>query len=94
MIDFFTYLKVWPEGPVEPFSVPREEKKYRLAVFSYPAVITFASITTGMADYPDAPQSYRAYVYGCVLIQMLFSFRIWYRAICRFFGVRREQTEV
>ncbi len=94
LIDFFTYLTVWPEGPVEPFEVSREDKKYRVAVFSYPAVITFATITTAMVDYANAPRSYRAYVYGCVLIQALFSFRIWYRAICRFFLVRREQTEV
>lgn len=94
MIDFLTYLRIRPEGPVEAFSIPREEKKYRLAVFSYPAVITFATITSGMADNPDAPWSYRTYVYGCVLVQVLFSFRIWYRAVCRFFGLRREQTEV
>ncbi len=94
LIDFFTFLKVSPEGPVEPFDVPREDKKYRFAVFSYPAVITFAMVTTAMADYPDAHASYRAYVYGCVVIQVLFSFRTWYRAICRFFLARREQTEI
>lgn len=94
LIDFFTYLKVWPEGSVEPFTTPREEKKYRLAVFSYPTVITFATITTAMADYPSASRSYRVYVYGFVLIQVLFSFRVWYRAVCRFFGVRKDQTEI
>jgi len=93
LIDFFMHLALWPEGPVEPFDVPREDKRFRFAVFSYPAVITFATITTGLADYPNASCSYRAYVYGCVSIQAVFSIRVWYRAVCRFFLVRREQTE-
>ena len=93
LIDFFTYLRIWPEGPVEPSNAPREEKNYRFAVFSYPAVITFATVTTALADYQGAPRQYRLYVYGCVLIQVLFSFRVWYRAICRFFGVRKEQLD-
>ena len=94
LIDFFTYLSIFPEGSVEPFDIPREDKKYRFAVFSYPVAILFATITTCMADYANAPYSYRVYVYGCALIQILFSIRIWYRAVCRFFLVRREQTEV
>jgi hypothetical protein len=94
LVDFFTHLKIWPEGPVEPFSVPTEEPKYRLAVFSYPSIITFASVTTMLADYPNAPRPYQLYVYGCAFFQTLFSFRIWYRAVCRFFGVRKDQTEI
>jgi hypothetical protein len=94
LIDFFTHLRVWPEGPVEPFDVPRELKKYRLAVFSYPAVITFDTVTTALADYSGAHCSYRIYIYACVLVQVLFSFRVWYRAVCRFFGVRKDQTEI
>jgi hypothetical protein len=93
LIDFFTYLRVWPEGPVEPFTTPSEQKRYRFALFSYPAVITWAIITTAMADYPGASCLYRAYVYSCVTLQVLFSFRVWYRAVCRFFGVRKQQTE-
>ena len=94
VIDFFTYLKVWPEGPVEPYMVPHEEKRYRFAVFSYPAAIALATLTTALADYPNASSVYRTYVYGCVLVQMLFSFRTWYRAVCRFFGVRKDQTQI
>jgi hypothetical protein len=94
LIDFFTYLKLGPEGPTEPYAVPREESAHRFAVFSYPAMITFATFTTAMADYPHAAWSYRAYVYGCVVVQVLFSFRVWYRAVCRFFGVRKQQTEI
>lgn len=94
LIDFVTYLRVWPEGPVEPFDVPQEQRKYRLAVFSYPAVIAFATITTALADYPGASCSYRVYVYGLTLVQVLFSFRVLYRAVCRFFGVRKDQTEI
>jgi hypothetical protein len=93
LIDFFTYLRVWPEGPVEPFTAPNEQKRYRFAVFSYPALITWAIITTAMADYPGASCIYRVYVYSCVALQVLFSFRVWYRAVCRFLGVRKQQTE-
>lgn len=91
MIDFFTYLRVRPEVSVEPAN---QEMRYRLASFAYPSVITLATLTTSLAaSYPGAAySSYRTYAYGCVLVQLLFSFRIWYRAICRFFGVRKEQT--
>jgi hypothetical protein len=94
LIDFFTYLTIWPEGMVEPVTAPKEDERYRFAVFSYPAVTLLATMTTGMSDYPCAPFRYRVYVYACVVVQGLFSFRIWYRAVCRFFLVRREQTEV
>jgi hypothetical protein len=94
LIDFFTYLKIWPEGAVESHEVPREVSIHRFAVFSYPAVITFATVTSGLADYPGAPWPYRVYVYGCVSLQTLFSLRVWYRAFCRFWGIRRNQTEI
>jgi len=94
LLDFFTHLKVWPEGAVEAYTVPREEKRHRIAVFSYPALLMFATFTTAVADYPGASRWYRLYVYGCVVVQAVFSFRVWYRAICRFFGWRKEQVEI
>jgi hypothetical protein len=95
LIDYFNHLKLRPEGPVEPVDTPSPEaNKYRISVFSYQAVISFATLTTLLADYPGARWPYRIYVYGCALVQMIFSFRTWYRAVCRFLGVRRDETEV
>lgn len=95
LIDYFNHLKLSPEGPVEPVDIPSSDaNKHRIGVFSYQVVITFATVTTILADYQGASCLYRIYVYGCALVQVLFSFRTWYRAVCRFLGVRRDQTEV
>lgn len=75
LIDFFSFLKFWPEGPVEPFDIPQPDaNKYRPTVFFYSGVIVFATVTTALADYPGASCSYRAYAYGCVLLQVPFRF--------------------
>jgi hypothetical protein len=36
IIDFLTYLKIGPKGPVEPFDIPPKVERHRLSVFSYP----------------------------------------------------------
>jgi hypothetical protein len=94
MIDFFTYLTVKPEGPVEATDLPREEKRFRWAVFSYPLVILIATVTTILADYPTASCRFRFYVYTLAGLQALFSIRIWYRSVCKFFGIRKARTEI
>ncbi len=94
IIDYWVYLRLWPEGAAEPTVPPTEKKKYNSWVFSYPALILGSTITTALAHYPGAPIGYRAYVWLMVAIQAVFSARIWYRAICRFFVVRIEETEV
>jgi hypothetical protein len=94
LIDYFNHVKLWPEGPVQPVdNPPPAANKYRISVFSYQAVIALATVTTALADDPRAAWPYRVYVFGCTAIQFLFSFRTYYRAVCRFFGVRKEQTE-
>ena len=94
LIDYFNHLMIWPEGPVEPVRTPLPTpNKYRVGVYSYQAVIAFATVTTALSDDRCASWQYRAYVWSCVAIQLLFSFRTYYRAVCRFFGVRKEQTE-
>jgi hypothetical protein len=93
LIDFFTYLKVWPERSVEPHTLAQEEPTYHLSVFSYPALLTFATLTTLKAGGVAPGNLYRIYVYGCATTQGLFLFRIWYRSICRFFGVRKTHTQ-
>ncbi len=95
ILDYLTYLKIWPEGPVEATSPPVDiTRKWSLYVFSYPLALALATVTTFMADHPGARYQFKAYVYTCGFLQILFSSRIWYRALCRFLGVRREQTEV
>ena len=95
IIDYLFFLKLWPEGPVEPTEPPTDSsRRLELTVFSYPLVLVAAITTTLFSDYPDSPWSVRAYIYGCAALQTAFSLRIWYRAVCRFFAARRPQTEV
>ena len=94
LIDYFNHLMISPEGPVEPVTTPLPApNKHRVSVFSYQAVIAFATVTTALSDDRCASWQYRTYVWTCVAMQLLFSFRTYYRATCRFFGVRKEQTE-
>jgi len=95
VIDYLVYLRIRPEGPVEPTKAPiQTSRKWSLYVFSYPLLLLFSIASTFLADYKGAPASFRLYVYGCGFLQVLFSVRIWYRAFCRFLGIRREQTEI
>jgi len=95
VIDYLVYLRIRPEGPVEPTKAPIEtSRKWSLYVFSYPLLLLFSIASTFLADYKGAPTSFRLYVYGCGVLQVLFSVRIWYRAFCRFLGIRRAQTEI
>jgi hypothetical protein len=91
LIDYFTYLKLWPEGTVEIAKTSRQWSPY---VFSYPLLLLGSVVTTFFADYPTAPFGFKCYVWICAILQLVYSFRIWYRAFCRFFGVRKKQTEV
>jgi hypothetical protein len=95
VLDYLVFLRVRPEGPVEPVEPPEDpSRKYKISVFSYPIALAGSIATTLLSDYPDASLGLQTYVYACAAVQALFSFRIWYRAVCRFFGVRKEQTEV
>ncbi len=94
IIDYWVYLRIWPEDAAEPTVPPQEKRRYNVWVFSYPLLLLGSTVTTSLADYPGAPLGYRTYVWSMVALQGLFSFRIWYRAVCRFFVVRVEETEV
>lgn len=95
LLDYLLFLKVWPEGAAEPTEPPTDpSRKQHFAVFSYPLVLGGSIATTLFADYPDATRAVRAYIYGCAAVQGWYSFRIWYRAVSRFLGVRKPQTEV
>jgi hypothetical protein len=95
IVDYLVYLKLTPEGPAEATSPPRDiTRKFQLTVFSYPAVLLLAVVTTMYADYPGATCKARLYIYGCASLQIIYGFRIWHRAVCRYFAVRRPQTEI
>lgn len=95
IVDYLVFLRLHPEGSAEPTVPPNDtSRKWQLSVFSYPLVLLAAIVTTICANYPHAPLGTRVYIFGCAVIQTVFSFRIWYRAVCRFLGVRRPQTEI
>jgi len=95
IVDYFVYLRLNPEGSAEAIEPQRDTtRKYKLTVFSYPAVLLIALVTTLYAGYPGAGWKARLYIYGCASLQIIYGFRIWYRAVCRFLAARRQQTEV
>jgi hypothetical protein len=100
IIDYLVLgLKIHPEAAVEstvPLTPAEEllQSRFRLSVFSYPAVLFFAFLTTLWTDYPGSSPRFKAYVFGLAGIQLLYQVRIWWRSGCKFFGKRRSKTIV
>ncbi len=93
IFDYFTFLRIHPE------EVPREEPRPRFDVrhFLYPLLFAASIWTTWTAitkvyDLGELFHHQRFLVYGasCLLFQGAYSIRPWYRAICRFLGVRLQ----
>jgi hypothetical protein len=96
LLDFLVYVRLRPEGSVEPIDPPPQPlpRRWHISVFNYPLLLLAAIITTFFADYPGSSGTFQAYVGLCGVIQIAAGFRIWYRAVCRFIDVRREGTLV
>ncbi len=92
LFDYFFFLTPRLERPVEPDKPPKKGRQFDFTVFSYPVLLLGATVTTLHSDYEGSSLVVQVYVYGCAGLQMLFSARIWWQAVCRFLGVRKEQT--
>jgi len=97
VFDYFTFLRVHPERP--PNQDPR--RPFEPRHFLYPLLYAASIWTTWTAiskTYVAADSSgelgrpTRFLVYGviCLFLQAIFAVRPWYRAICRFLGIRAE----
>lgn len=95
IIDYGVLLRIWPEGAAEPVDPPSDPtRRHHMSVFSYPALLAGSAATTWIANYAGSTPAVKAYIYACFGVQALYAVRPWYRAVCRFLGVRRPQTEV
>ena len=86
-IDYLTFLRIHPEEAVARHD-PRAAR-FNIQHFYYPILIVASIYTTyfSIAKLPPT-YSYTAYCCVCLGFQAVFSVRIFWRAICRFLGVR------
>ena len=96
ILDYFAFLRIHPETPVQPKRpLPKAEqsRKFKLSVWLYPSLVAWGIGTTiySLSLLPHTP-GYVSYVLGCFGAQLLFSIRIFWKALCRFFGIRLEKA--
>src|SRR4051812_33376650 len=91
VVDYLGYLRIRPLVEIEPHNSP-QYKDRSITHFLYPCVILGSVLTTLAADYPGSSRWFTVSVFGAAAIQVMFGFRICFRAVCRFLGVKREQT--
>ncbi|MFY9559882.1 MAG: hypothetical protein WAQ52_06590 [Terriglobales bacterium] len=91
LFDYLTYLRLHPEKP------PSEEPRRRFYVwhFLYPSLYAWSIYTSFRAvievwGFRGLFHHRAALLYGttCLALQTVYSVRPWWRAICRFLGVR------
>lgn len=92
LVDYLTSLTLHPEKRLE----GREpDRRFSFSHFLYPSIL-LATIYTTYFSIRRMPQTYtyKSYVLTCIVVQVLFSIRIFWKAACRFFGIRKETTGV
>lgn len=96
VLDYFAFLKIDPEKPVQPkLPVPKSEqfRRFKLGGLLYPLLIGWGLFTTfhALGMLPRTPV-HVVYVLGCFGLQLLFTIRVFWKALCRFVGIRVEKT--
>lgn len=96
-LDYFGFLTVRPEKKIqleEPSSVV-QKRFSRVGVFIYPSLLAAATTTTYISIY-RIPNGWPTliYVWLCVAIQLAFSLRVYWRAICGFLHIRINENEL
>jgi hypothetical protein len=88
LLDYLTFLTLHPEKRLE---TRNPKRRFSFGHFLYPSVLVSALYTT-YYSLRQLPSTYRceAYVITCMLVQIVFSIRIFWRAICRFFSIRQH----
>ncbi len=90
-VDYLTFLRIHPEKAV---ARPDATVRFNIQHFYYP-ILVVGSIYTTYFSMAKLPPTYFYTVYCCICLgfQALFSVRIFWRAICRFLGVRLRHLE-
>lgn len=88
LLDYLTFLTLRPEQPLE---ARNRERRFSLTHFLYPSVLIGTLYTTfySIRQLPRTPV-WILYVAGCMAVQVAFSQRIYWRAICRFLRIRQH----
>src|SRR5947209_4143583 len=93
LFDYLTYLRLHPEKP------PSEEpgRRFYLWHFLYPSLYAWSIYTSYTAvvevwGFKGVIHHRGALLYGgaCLVLQAAYSIRPWWRAVCRFLGVRTQ----
>lgn len=97
ILDYFALLTVSPEKKLQIEGSPwgGGATKWRVQRFLYPGLMFLGSIATALS-WARGPSGYfyRAYVVLCISLQVLFSIRIWWRAVCGALNRRLEENEM
>jgi hypothetical protein len=91
VLDYFTFLTPHPEKRLE---TRNPKRRFSFGHFLYPSVLAGTLYTTyySLRQLPTT-HGYKTYVIGCMFVQAVFSFRIFWRAVCRFLRIRRHVFE-
>jgi hypothetical protein len=99
IFDYFSFLRIHPEQPPNQDPRRRFETRHFLYPLLYAASIwttwTAISKTYVLADSSREllhPNIFLAIGLACILFQGIFAVRPWYRAACRFVGVRTNHV--
>jgi len=96
ILDYFTFLRLHPERIAQPgIPIPKREqfRRFKLGPLLYPFLIAWGIYTTYYAlDRLPKTTAYMAYALSCLGLQLMFSLRVFWRAICGFLGIRRDKT--
>jgi hypothetical protein len=96
LLDYFAFLKIHPENPVQPkqpLSNGEQVRTHKLSVWLYPLLISWG-IGTTLYSFWMLPHTngYKFYVFGCFGVQILFFVRTFWNAFCRFFGIHFDKV--
>ncbi len=97
LLDYFGFLTLKPEKKIQEVEPSQYKPKgfTRVGVFIYPSLIALGAFTTafsrGRMPKGCLPQMY---VWACFATQLVFSLRIYWRALCGFFWIRTKENEL
>jgi len=97
LLDYFGFLTLRPEKKIQelPPSQFQHKRFTRVGVFIYPSLIAAGMYTTAFSHtrMPCGclPQFY---VWTCFALQLMFSLRVYWRALCGFLLIRTQQNEL
>ena len=97
LLDYFGFLTPRPEKKIQEAEPSEHEHKRfaRVGVFIYPSLIALGTFTTAFSrDRMPNGCLLQLYVWTSFAIQLVFSARIYWRALCGFLWIRAEENEL